>query len=703
MRIDDIVQPKKEEVLSEIIQNFGLSEKEKKICEIALVEDINFARFLTVVRTMVKFHIQDEVLVAYVLFQYSKVNVAGADNLKKELTKSQQKLFEIFTILKDVSTLTKSGEAEEIRRMFVAICQDMRVVIIKFATILFDLKLIKNPMTEPERSFVQMVSDIFAPLAERLGLSYFKNEFEDTCFELLEPEAFNELKNDALMQTEANQKQFAITRQKLEQILQELSIEGEIQSRQKHLSSVYKKLVQKNITLGKVYDLLAMRVLVPTVEDCYAVFGKIHAIYKPISGRVKDYIANPKPNGYQSLHTTIVADNNRPLEIQIRTFDMHRASEYGVAAHWIYKEKSRERNKFDQKLSWFRQILDSADDVSAEEFLETLKTDLYGESIFVQTPKGKVLEFPLGASLIDFAYAIHSDIGNFCVGGKVNGKLVPITTELSNGDTVEILTNQNSKGPSRDWLSHVKTSGARSKIRAFFRSELKDENIKTGKTILEQAVRARNLNITKVMKEEYLLDIAKNMMMDDLDTLYAGIGAGSINAGQVVGRLVNQYNKNNPGELSPHVITVKKNKDGILVDGDSGLLIRYAGCCSPVTGDDIMGYISRGRGVTIHRSNCQNLKYLEPERLIRAEWQSSMVSDFVAVIKIFADNTNTVINNISNLAREQKGKLKGFGFKIVKDELVFEVVVQISNKTELEGMMKAFENVKGVRSVQRSE
>lgn len=703
MKIENCLQPTKEELLAKISQNFGLSEKEKKVIGIALVEDINFARFSTVLDTMIKYHIQDEVLVAYILFQFSKINEVGADNLKKELSKSQQKLFDIFTILKDVSTLTKSGEAEDIRQMFMAICQDMQVVIIKFATILFDLKLIENPITEQERNFVQMVSDIFAPLAERLGLSYFKNEFEDKCFELLEPEAFEKLKNDALTQTEENQKQFAITRKKLEQILAELGIEGEIQSRQKHLSSVYKKLVKKNITLGKVYDLLAMRVLVPSVEDCYAVFGKIHAIYKPIAGRVKDYIAYPKPNGYQSLHTTIVADNNRPLEIQIRTFDMHKNSEYGVAAHWIYKEKGRGRNKFDEKLTWFRQVLDTANNVSPEEFLETLKTDLYGESIFVQTPKGKVLEFPLGATIIDFAYAIHSDIGNTCVGGKINGKLVPINTELSNGDVVEILTNQNSKGPSRDWLLHVKTSGARSKIRAFFRSELKDENIKTGKTILEQAVRARNLNLSKLLKEEYLLEIAQNMMMDNLDIMYASIGAGSLNANQVVGRLVNLYNKQKAIELAPHVITVKKNKDGILVDGDSGLLVRYAGCCSPVTGDDIIGYISRGRGVTIHRSNCPNLKYLEPERLIKAEWQTSMVSDFTAVIKIYADNTNSVINNLSNLAREQKGKLKGFGFKEVKGELVFDVVVQISNKAELESIMRAFESVKNVRKVQRSE
>lgn len=692
----------REKIIEKIQSNFQLSQQEQKLVNDALVEQVNFDRLDTVVDTMIQYHMQNDVLLSYVVFQCFKVDEDLAKSLETKLSSSQQKLFEIFKQLRDVMSLTKSGEAEDIRRMFVAICQDMRVVIIKFATILYDLKLIKNPMNEDERNFVQMVSEIFAPLAERLGLSMFKSAFEDYCFELLEPKAYEELKNNVLMKTEDNQKQMAITRVKLQEILNELHIEGEIQARQKHFYSVYKKLVKKNITLGKVYDLVAMRVLVPTIEDCYSVFGKIHSIYKPMQGRVKDYIANPKPNGYQSLHTTIIADNNRPLEIQIRTFDMHRQSEYGVAAHWIYKER-RGQNKFDQKMTWFRQILENSNDLSSEEFLETLKVGLYEEAIVVQTPKGKVLEFPLGATIIDFAYAIHTDIGNTCVGGKINGKIVPITTELSNGDVVEILTNQNSKGPSSDWLLHVKTSSARSKIRSFFKSELKEENIKVGKTILEQAVKARNLNISKILKEEYLNQIAKNMMIEELDILYAEIGAGSLSANGIVGRLVNLYNKEKTLDLKENVITVKKNKDGILVDGDSGLLIRYAGCCSPVTGDDIIGYISRGRGVTIHRSGCQNLKYLEPERLIKAEWQDSLVSNFIAVIKVYAENQNSVINNLNTVARDLKGKLKGFGYKEVKDELVFDIVVQISNKTELENIIKSFEMVKDVRKVFRSE
>ena len=693
----------KERILEKIFTSFALTDKEKKIVNECFVDDINIPRLETVLDTMSEYRMQGEIVVPYILFQAYKSNPDKANELVGQyLTEPQKKLYDTFIVLKDVRALSRSGEAESIRKMFVAICQDIRIVIVKFASILFDLKLIKNPMSEDDREYVQIVSDIFAPLAERLGLSMFKFAFEDICFELLEPKAYEELKNSVLLKQDDNQKQIEITSEKLTQILKEIGVEGELQSRQKHYSSIYKKLIKKDIKLEGIYDLIAMRVLVPSVEDCYAVLGKIHAIYRPIQGRVKDYIANPKPNGYQSLHTTIVAENNRPLEIQIRTFEMHKFSEYGVAAHWIYKER-RGQNKFDQKMSWFRQILENAQELSSEEFLETLKVDLYGESIFVQTPKGKVLEFPLGATIIDFAYAIHSGVGNTCVGAKINGKIVPITSTISNGDVVEILTNPNSKGPSRDWLAHIKTSSARSKIRAFFKSELKDENIRIGKSILEQAVKSKNLNITKILKEEYLFDIANSMMMESLDSLYAEIGAGSLSANSIVGRLVNRYNKDKTFDFKENIITVKKNKDGVLVDGDSGLLIRYAGCCSPITGDEIVGYISRGGGVTIHRADCPNLKYLEPERLIKAEWQENVASSFVAVIKIHADNENSVITTLNNIARDLKNKLKGFGYKEIKNELVFDIVVLISNKSELQSIINSFESVKKVRRVYRSE
>ena len=691
----------REKVIDNIKSHFRLSPHENKLMNSLVVEDINLDRLNHVIDIMAEYRMQNEVLMGYLLFQFYKVRDKEAEYYVDKLTPNQQKLYETFKLLRNVNTISKSGEAEDIKRMFVAICQDMRVVIIKFATIDYDLSRITLPMGEETRKFVKMVADIFSPLAESLGLSKFKSSFEENTFQLLEPVAYNELKNNALMKTDDNMRQMQIVEKKLIKILNELGVEGEIQKRQKHFYSVYKKIKKKNITLGKVYDLLAMRVLVPSVEDCYSVLGKIHAIYKPIPERVKDYIANPKPNGYQSLHTTIIADNNRPLEIQIRTFEMHRHAEYGIAAHWIYKER-RKSSKFDARFARFKEILDNADELPPEEFLETLKSDLYGESIFVQTPKGKVLELPVHSTVIDFAYAIHSEIGNRCVGGKINGKLFPITTELNNGDTVEIITNQNSKGPSRDWLKHVKTSSARSKIRSFFKSEFKEENTRVGKNIFEQALKAKNLNITKVEKEKYLNEIASSLMMETPEMLYAEIGGGTLQASSIIGRLLNLYYKEKSKEVTERVIEVKRDKDGVLIDGDSGLLIRFAGCCSPVMGDDIIGYISRGRGVTIHRKECPNLRYLENERLISAKWEQNSGSKFTAVIKVIS-NDDKAGDYINNVARNLKLNLKGFSYKKMKNDLIFDIILEVKDKSEIDSAIKTFESVKGVEKVYRSE
>lgn len=692
----------RDKVIENIKTHFKLSAHELKLVNIFVVEEINLDRLNHVVDIMAEYYMQTEVLMAYLLFQFYKVLPEEAEPYEEKLTIAERKLFATFKQLRNVHTISRSGEAEDIKRMFVAICQDMRVVIIKFATIDYDLQRITLPLTDETRKFAKMVSDIFAPLAESLGLSKFKSSFEETTFKLLEPKAYNELKNNALMKVDDNMRLMEVVEKKLQKILDELQIKGEIQKRQKHYYSVYKKIKKKNITLGKVYDLLAMRVIVPTVEDCYSVLGKIHAIYKPIPERVKDYIANPKPNGYQSLHTTIIADNNRPLEIQIRTFDMHKHAEYGIAAHWIYKER-RSSNKFDAKFARIKQILDNSKELSPEEFLETLKTDLYGESIFVQTPKGKVLELPVHSTVIDFAYAIHTEIGNKCVGGKINGKLYPITTELNNGDTVEIITNQNSKGPSRDWLKHVKTSSARSKIRSFFKSEFKEENTKQGKIIFEQALKAKNLNISKQDKENYLKEIASSMMMENIDMLFAEVGGGSLAINSLMGRFMNLYFKDRAKEIKPSVIEVKKNKDGVLVDGESGLLIRYAGCCTPVMGDDIIGYISRGRGVTIHRKECPNLKFLEKERLIGAKWEDNINSKFVATIKIIAENEPKVVDYVNNVLRNLKITLKAFNYKKVKEEIQFNVILEVNGKEEIDNAINIFEGVKGVNKVYRSE
>ena len=447
-----------------------------------------------------------------------------------------------------------------------------------------------------------------------------------------------------------------------------------------------------------------MRVIVNTVEACYAVLGRIHGIYKPMQGRVKDYIANPKPNGYQSLHTTIIVENQHPLEVQIRTVEMNRESEYGVYSHWLYKEKKTKQDAFDQRMTWFRQTVDNAQKMSNEDFIETLKSDLYEGILVVQTPKGRVMEFPQGSTVIDFAYAIHSDIGNKCVGAKINGQLKPFTTPLHNGDIVEIITNPHSKGPSRDWLKVIKTASARSKIKAFFKNELKEENIKLGKTMFNQAMQDKGYNSSQLLTDNYLTEILKKYNMETIDELYASIGSGSLTASALLMRFVTLYkNENKQLPKLESVVHLKRNKDGVLVDGDSGMLVRFARCCSPIEGDDITGYISRGRGVTIHRSNCLNLNYLEKDRLIDAQWQNKEDATFTANIKVVAIKSDNNIGRITNLITGLKIPIKGFDAKDTGDTFLCTLVVDVKNKEELNKIITSIKNLKNITNVYRSE
>ena len=695
----------KERVLEKIKNNFSLSREEENIIDDILCEEMNLERCDDIIDTIISLRFDNESLIAFLGYQLYKVLPEKADDISKRFNEEILTMYETFKVIKDINNLSKSEEAEDIRKMFLALSKDLRVVIIKLAGILYDIKKLTPPLKEKEKEFVYNVKNIFAPLAERLGLGNMKSTMEDYCFKYENPKIYESLENNILLKKEDNYKQIEITKNRLQNILKELNIKGEITFRQKHISSIFKKLQYKGTTLAQIYDLIAMRVLVDTVEECYAVFGKIHSIYKPMQGRVKDYIANPKPNGYQSLHTTVITENQRPMEIQIRTYEMHKNSEFGIAAHWIYKEKRLKTTALDKKLFWFREIMENAKAMPVEEFVETLKTDLYDGEIFVQTPKGKVLQFPDGATVIDFAYAIHSDVGNKCVGGKINNKMRPITTKLKNGDIVEIITNSSSKGPSRDWLNIVRTSSARSKIKQFFKSELKEENIKIGKTMLEQAIQDKGYTTSQLLTNEYLSSILQKYTMTEINELYASIGSESLPVGQVLGRLVALYNKDHDIFKKKEIqsIKVRSNNQGILVDGASGLLIKYAGCCNPIIGDDIVGYISHGQGVTIHRKNCPNLKYLEKERLILAEWDEKSNEEFISVIKVVAERNPSNIVRITSQLAEMKVNLKAFESKDNKNEFTCTIVVSVKNKNEIDKIITSLEGIKGVTKVFRSE
>ena len=609
--------------------------------------------------------------------------------------------------LKEISennlSFNKQEEAEILRKQFIAMCKDIRVIIIKLCLVLFDAKNCKEPLSSDDKEFLLTVRNIYAPLAERLGLNKMKSELEDLCLKFLDPQIYIELEQNILLKKEENQKQIELTKNKLQGILEELNLkDAVIMARQKHFSSIYKKIKSKAVPLAKIYDLIAMRVIVNSVEECYAVLGKIHGIYKPMEGRFKDYIANPKPNGYQSLHTTIITENSRPMEVQIRTQDMHKNSEFGVdVAHWIYKEK-RKTTELDKKLAWLREIMDSSASLNSEEFIETLKTNLYSGRIFVQTPKGKVLEFPDGACVIDFAYAIHSDIGNTCVGGKINNKMVPISTKLSNNDIVEIVTSSQCKGPSRDWLNIVKTMQARAKINAFFKKELKDDNIKNGKQIIELALKNKGISSSKVLTDENINAVLHKYAFNTPEEMFAAVGYGSLSSNQIVNKLVQEYeikeNAHKPLKSLTSLV-VKKNKDGVLVDGDSGIMIRFAGCCNPVLGEDIIGYISRGRGVTVHKCDCLNVNYLEQERLIHAEWADKTAKYKVLNLHVIALAKEDFLAKLTFIVANLHFNLIGLDTKNVADKTLCNLKIKLNEKDNIDKLIKEIKKIENVLEV----
>lgn len=693
-----------EQITSLLEKSYTFDENENGIIKEIFSGNMNFPRIKCIAELIINMKLDKTSMFAFLVYQYYKVEPQKAEILLDRLTKEEQEIVYDFKMIKDLNQLTPSEEIEDIKRLFLVMGKDLRVVIIKLFGIFYDISILNNPLDDAQKSFIKQVRDIHVPLSERLGLDKLKQMLYDNVIRLEYPEEYNRLKIAVESKEEENSKQLMITKAKLQAIIVDLKIDGQIMSRIKHISSIFNKLHNRNLELSQIYDILAMRVIVNTVEECYAVLGRIHGIYKPMQGRVKDYIANPKPNGYQSLHTTIIVENQHPLEVQIRTVEMNRESEYGVYSHWLYKEKKTKQDAFDQRMTWFRQTVDNAQKMSNEDFIETLKSDLYEGILVVQTPKGRVMEFPQGSTVIDFAYAIHSDIGNKCVGAKINGQLKPFTTPLHNGDIVEIITNPHSKGPSRDWLKVIKTASARSKIKAFFKNELKEENIKLGKTMFNQAMQDKGYNSSQLLTDNYLTEILKKYNMETIDELYASIGSGSLTASALLMRFVTLYkNENKQLPKLESVVHLKRNKDGVLVDGDSGMLVRFARCCSPIEGDDIIGYISRGRGVTIHRSNCLNLNYLEKDRLIDAQWQNKEDATFTANIKVVAIKSDNNIGRITNLITGLKIPIKGFDAKDIGDTFLCTLVVDVKNKEELNKIITSIKNLKNITNVYRSE
>ncbi|MFU0801148.1 MAG: bifunctional (p)ppGpp synthetase/guanosine-3',5'-bis(diphosphate) 3'-pyrophosphohydrolase [Xylanivirga thermophila] len=635
------------------------------------------------------------------------------EELTDEFGPEIAKLVDGVTKLGRIEYKTKEEQqAESLRKMFLAMARDIRVIIIKLADRLHNLRTLEYVNEEKQREKAYETLEIYAPLAHRLGISKIKWELEDISLRYIDPKGYYDLVDKVAKKRKEREQDIDEIITTLQEKLNEMKIDAEIAGRPKHFYSIYKKMYMQHKDFEQIYDLLAIRVIVNTVKDCYGVLGIVHTLWKPIPGRFKDYIAVPKPNMYQSLHTTVIGPRGEIFEIQIRTWEMHRTAEYGIAAHWKYKEGRRSNDDLDNKLAWLRELMEWQSDLKdPKDFMETLKIDLFADEVFVFTPKGDVIDLPKGSVPLDFAYDIHSDIGNKCVGAKVNGKLVTLDYKLQTGDIIEILTSSNSHGPSRDWLKIVKTNQAKNKIKQWFKKERREENIIKGKEMLERECKRQGYVLSDLMNSEWLEPILKKYGFHGIDDIYSAIGYGGITTNQILSRLIEEYKKTKPNE--PAVLETKAAKvekpitssdKGVRVKGIDNVLVRFAKCCNPVPGDDIVGYITRGRGISIHRSDCINLKddSLEDHRLIEVSWVDQNKASYSAKIQIIAIDRQSLLTDITRAISEMNINVNAISARTNKNkQVIINLDLEINNINQLDKVMKQFKKLPDVLDVHR--
>ena len=619
-------------------------------------------------------------------------------------------------------------QAENLRKMFLAMAKDIRVIIIKLADRLHNMRTLEFMTPAKQQEKARETMDIYAPIARRLGISKIKTELDDLSLKYWKPDVYNQLVKD-LNERKTEREEF------VQQIVAEVTkhmenahIRAKVYGRVKHFFSIYKKMVNQNKTLDQVYDLFAVRIIVDTVKDCYAALGVIHEMYTPIPGRFKDYIAMPKPNMYQSLHTTLMGPSGQPFEIQIRTEEMHKTAEYGIAAHWKYKEgadAAKSMASQEEKLNWLRQILEWQRDMSDNrEFLSLLKgdLDLFADDVYCFTPNGDVKNLPNGSTPVDFAYAIHSAVGNKMVGARVNGKLVNIDYKIQNGDRIEILTSQNSRGPSRDWLNIVKSTQAKNKINQWFKKEFKEDNIIRGKELIASYCRSKNIELLNILKPKYQQIVQKKYGFRDWDAVLAAIGHGGLKEGQVVNRLQEEYEKEHKKEITDETILEKiseanqqkvhiaKSKSGIVVKGINDMAVRFSKCCNPVPGDEIVGFVTRGRGMSIHRTDCVNMLHLsasERERLIDAEWEDPEETEgggqYLAELKMYAADRQGLLMDVTKVFTEEKIDVKSVNIRTSKKgTATLDMGFIVQGREQLEGVIKKLRQIESVIDIERT-
>ena len=672
-----------------------------------------------------------ETIVAGMLHDVVEDTVMTEEGIKEEFGEEVALLVDGVTKLGQLSYSSDKLEvqAENLRKMFLAMAKDIRVIIIKLADRLHNMRTLQFMRPEKQKEKAKETMDIYAPIAQRLGISKIKTELDDLALKYSQPEVFYDLV-DQINARKTEREEF------VQQIVEEVSqhiknagIKAEINGRVKHFFSIYKKMVNQDKTVDQIYDLFAVRIIVDSVKDCYAALGVIHEMYTPIPGRFKDYIAMPKANMYQSLHTTLMSSVGQPFEIQIRTQEMHKTAEYGIAAHWKYKEsndgKKNVKAQEEEKLNWLRQILEWQRDMSDNrEFLSMLKgdLDLFAEDVYCFTPNGDVKSLPNGSTPVDFAYAIHSAVGNKMVGARVNGKLVNIDYKIQNGDRIEILTSQNSRGPSRDWLNIVKSTQAKNKINQWFKKEFKEENIIRGKEMVAAYCKAKTITLSDIMKPKYQEVVQKKYGFRDWDSVLAAIGHGGLKEGQVVNRLVEEYGKEHKQEITDEVVLEKvaeaaknkvhiaKSKSGIVVKGIDDMAVRFSRCCNPVPGDEIVGFVTRGRGLSIHRTDCVNMLHLteaERARLIDAEWESDVAEkaggQYLAEIKLYAHDRQGLLMEMSKIFTECKIDVKSMNVRTSKQgTATIEAGFIVHGREELSLVVKKLRQLEGVIDIERA-
>ena len=684
---------------------------------------------LCVAIILAELELDKETIVAGLLHDVVEDTVMTDEEIAQEFNEEVALLVDGVTKLGQLSYDADKVEiqAENLRKMFLAMAKDIRVILIKLADRLHNMRTLRYMTPEKQKEKARETMDIYAPIAQRLGISKIKTELDDLSLKYLEPEAYYDLVEKVAMRKGARDEYVKKLVEEVTHHIKEAGIEATIDGRSKHFFSIYKKMVNQGKTIDQIYDLFAIRILVNDVKDCYAALGVIHEMYKPIPGRFKDYIAMPKPNMYQSLHTTLIGPDGRPFEIQIRTYEMHRTAEYGIAAHWKYKEAANGNavGGEEEKLSWLRQILEWQRDMSDnKEFMSLLKSDLdlFSDTVFCFTHSGDVKNLPNGSTPIDFAYSVHSAVGNKMIGAKVNGKLVTIDYKIQNGDRIEIITSQNSKGPSRDWLNIVKSTQAKNKINQWFRSEFKEENILKGKELLEKYCKVRGINWGDINKPEYQAKILRKYGFPQWDNCLATIGHGALKESQVANRMQEEYRKDHPLVVTDEDVLKQientnierqpsehRSKSGIVVKGLYDIAVHLSKCCSPVPGDEIVGFVTRGRGVSIHRTDCVNminLSEMEKARLIEAEWSSGGSSEegtYLAEINIYGNNRTGLLVDLTRTFTERGIDINSIHSKTSKQGVAtISISFETKGKEQVNGLIEKLRQVESVIDIERT-